>query len=200
MARTPEGRRLTAGHRQAQLQLRAATLRDLLLLWRAVDPTNLSGTVNSFTAAAAVLARMRHGQSAEMAVDYYRVLRATEGVRGSVTIIPPDPPTREAASEALRGAALAGIINGRRRGFSVEAAAQNGFVKASGAMSTLVLAGARQTILESVRGDRRAAGWQRVTAGGCDFCETLSTRVFGSSESADFAAHDHCACAAEPVF
>jgi hypothetical protein len=43
---------------------------------------------------------------------------------------------------------------------------------------------------------------QRVLGGaGCDFCQMLAGRgeVY-SAETADFEAHDHCGCTAEPIY
>lgn len=198
MARTAAGNRLTAQHRAEQIRLRAAAYRDLLALWGAVDPTNLRQTIGPFANAAAVLARFRFIESADLAVAYYRALRAAEGVSGSVTIVPPDPPRREEAASLIRGAALSGILNARRRGFSVEAAAQNGYVKASGSLSGLVLAGSRQLIAGAALGDRRARGWKRVTSGtSCDWCQSEAGALL---ESDSFRTHDHCDCAAEPEF
>lgn len=203
MARTSQGAQLTVQHRQRQIQLRAGVLRELMAIWRAVDPTNLRGTIDPFTRAAAVLARAGFEDSAGLAVEYYRRFREAEGVTGGVTIIPPDPPSRDDAGSLLRGAALAGIINGRRRGFSVQAAAQNGLVKTSGSMSNLVLGASRQVVTSATAADPRSTGqWRRVAGGdACPFCTMLEGRgaVF-SARTADFEAHDHCACTAEPEF
>jgi hypothetical protein len=71
-----------------------------------------------------------------------------------------------------------------------------------GAVTRLALDGDRQTVLESIRTDRVARGYQRVTDGNaCDFCQMLAERgaVYGD-ESASFEAHDKCGCSAEPAF
>jgi hypothetical protein len=75
-------------------------------------------------------------------------------------------------------------------------------VRVSGAVTRHVLDGGRETLLASVRGDRRARGWARVTsAEPCEFCSMLASRggVYMATSGA-FAAHDHCACGVEPVF
>jgi len=59
----------------------------------------------------------------------------------------------------------------------------------------------RDTITTNRRRDPAAAGWQRVTSGGCKFCRFLAGRgeVFRES-SARFASHPNCKCTAVPVF
>lgn len=59
----------------------------------------------------------------------------------------------------------------------------------------------RDTILTNRQRDPSAAGWRRVTSGGCKFCRMLADRgaVFIES-TARFAAHPNCNCSAQPVF
>jgi len=59
----------------------------------------------------------------------------------------------------------------------------------------------RDTILENRRRDPSAAGWRRVTNGGCKMCRMLADRgaVFIDT-TARFAAHPGCKCTAQPVF
>jgi hypothetical protein len=200
MAVTAEGRQLTFQHRRRQIAIRSAILRDLLRLWGIVDPTNLSGTIGPFTDAAVTLVETGHRRSASMAVVYYQRYRQTERVRGQVTIIEPEPPDRTQMADLVRGAGLAGIVNARRRGFTPAAAARNGYVKASGSASDLVLAGVREVIGQATATDPRARGWRRVTSSDpCDFCQRIADEgVHG--KDAGFEAHNHCACLAEPAF
>lgn len=203
MARTVAGAQLTEAHRRQLLGLRAATLRDLLVLWRMVDVTDLSGTINRWALAAALLARERHREAGGLAARYLELFRRAEGLSGTVPVEVPDPPVIEALMGELRGAALSGIINARKAGQSVQAAANNGLVKASGSMTSLVLDGARETVLRMVRRDRQALGWQRVTSGDpCPFCRMLASRgaVYKSRRTAEFEAHDHCSCTVEPYY
>jgi len=203
VARTVEGARLTAAHRRQLLALRAATLRDLLVLWRMVDVTDLSGTINRWALAAALLARERNRAAGGLAARYLELFRRLEGLPGTVPVELVEPPPVDEAAGELRGAALSGIINARRAGQSVQAAANNGLVKASGTMTSLVLDGARQTVLQLVQRDREALGWQRVTSGDpCPFCRMLASRgaVYKSRRTAEFEAHDHCSCTVEPYY
>lgn len=202
MALSFEGRQLTLQHRQRQLALRAAALRDLLVFWRTVDPANLTGTIRPFATAAAILTVARFQDSASLAARYYERLRRVEGVEGQTSIILPPAPQREQTAGLIRGAALSGIINARRRGFSIDAAARNGLVKASGSLSHVVLGASRQVVTQAAASDPASGRWRRVAGGGaCEFCLMLESRGAVFSESTGgFEAHNHCACTAEPVF
>ena len=203
MARTPEGAALTERHRRLQLQLSAAAIRDLLTLWSTVDPTRLRETIGPFTRAGVVVVRAGRQASAAAASRYYVAFRQVEGVGGQLVVTLPALPEPDVFESNLRGAGLAGIVRARERGLGVEAAARNGFVKLAGSAASLVLGGGRETLLGAVQSDREALGWQRVTdASPCAFCRMVASRgaVFKSEGSADFQAHGHCGCSAEPYF
>lgn len=127
--------------------------------------------------------------AATVAADWYDDVRDRAGVRGSFRAIPAEIP--EPGAQALVGWALA------------EASDLPGF-------QTLILGGAqrritnfsRLTVTGSSIADPRAVGWQRVGGGSsCDFCSMLLGRGAVYSEStADFEAHDHDQCGAEPVW
>jgi hypothetical protein len=204
MARTEAGARLTQQHRARQVAVRAAALRDLTHLWRAVDPTDLARTIGPFSEGAGVAIQARHRDSAALASRYFRAFRAAEGVRGLMTIVAGDAPALELAAGLVRGAGLAGIIRARRAGFSTDAAARRGLVRAAGTTSDLVLSGGREVVTQATSADPATQGgrWQRVTSDEpCSFCAALAAQgpVF-TAETADFEAHDHCACQAEPAY
>src|SRR5690606_17059630 len=192
--------RQTQRFRSAQLAIRAALIRDLLRLWRVVDPEDLRGTIHPFVGAATVLVRVRRRDAAGLAAAYYRQLRRVEAGTDEGVPLPrvEAGPDEEHVAGLLRGAALAGIINARRAGQSLQAATQNGFVKVSGTATRLTLDGAREAVLELSSADRRSPGWRRVTDGSpCEFCAERSGMVL---RSPDFSSHDHCGCVAEPQF
>lgn len=59
----------------------------------------------------------------------------------------------------------------------------------------------RDTILTNRRRDPSAAGWRRVTNGGCKLCRMLADRgAVYIDTTARFAAHASCKCTAQPVF
>lgn len=204
MARTVEGARLTTAHRAAQLALRAGSVRQLLQLWRVVDATDLDGTIDTFAQAAALLGGTGFDQSGGIAARYYRLFRGAEGVPGAgpSTILAKRPSVQIMAGN-LRGAALAGIIDARKAGFTPEAAKSQGLVRVVGALTKLVLTGGRRTIIDTTQRDPQALGWSRTTSGDpCAFCRMLAGRgpVYKSDKSADFEAHDSCACGTEVVY
>lgn len=172
-------------------------------MWRGVDPLNLTDTIGVFAAAAAVAVRAGHQESAGVSAQYLRQFRQAEGVVGALAVTIDEPPDNEVAAAVVRAAGLGAIIRGRQRGFSPRAAARNGLVKASGASSSLVLAGSRDVINEAVRSDRQARGWQRITgAEPCSFCAEIAARgvLFKGEAGEVFQRHDHDACFPEPAF
>jgi len=186
-----------------QLHIRAGVIRDLLTLWGAVDPTNLGATIDPFTRAGLMVVRAGNRASATASARYYVAFRHVEGVRGTVAVAPASPPPDHVVAAAIRGGGLAGILNARRSGATVQAAHDNGFVKASGAATQLVAAGGRETLLDAIGGDREAQGYQRVTDGDpCAFCAMVASQgiVAYDEDSAGFEAHNHCGCTAEPAF
>lgn len=73
--------------------------------------------------------------------------------------------------------------------------------KIEGGLQRRITNAARETVRVSSIEDPKALGWQRVTSGGCAFCQMLASRaVVYSERSADFASHDHCKCHAVPAF
>jgi len=203
MATTRAAAQLSTSHRAAQLAVRARSVRGLISLWKMVDPENLSGTVDTFIEAATLLAVQGQQESASEAVRYFRSFRRAEGLTNDVRLMPAPRPALRAIAADLRGAALKGILDARRAGRTLLAAGQDGLVRVTGAMVKQVLAGGRMTIINGVDSDRRAVGWVRATTGDpCTFCRLLASRgaVYKSERSAEFEAHDACACTPEPLY
>lgn len=202
MAVPAEAAALTAQHRAAQLALRALVLRDVTRLWPLWRPGRVA-TYGDFADAAATLIAARYAESAGIGAAYYRAFRRAYGVAG---VEAPRMPPRLAADDivpSLRATGLAGTMRALRVGFSSQAASRSGLVQALGSAGRLVLNGGRDAVVASTGADARAAGWRRVTSGGaCDFCQLLAGRgpAYKSGRTAEFLAHDHCACSAEPVF
>lgn len=202
MAETAEGNALTAQNRSAQLALRAAVIRDVTSLWPLWTPGRVA-EYGRFTDVAMTLIAARHQDSAGLGAAYYRAFRAVEGARGPDTPRMPPRLTARDMLPALRVTGLSGVMRALRAGFSVQAASRSGLVQVAGAAGRLVLSGGRDVVLASVGADGAAAGWRRIASGGaCEFCAMLAGRgpVYKGERTADFQAHDHCACSAEPVF
>lgn len=201
MALSTAGRELTEQHRRRQIALRALTVRQLLELWPAFDPTDVDRSWRILGPALATLVDARHRDSSALATAYYTAFRTAEGVPGSAAPRPAAPVDRNRLSVALRVTGPVGYSTALRYAPPQEAA-RTTLVKVTGAVTRLTLDGGRQALLRSVQHDRRAVGWRRVTsASPCSFCSMLASRgaVYGEA-SVDFQAHDHCACTGEPVW
>lgn len=199
MAATAEGRQLTRAHRSAQLTLRAAVVRDLLILWGLFDPTD-PGSYEEFARLAALLIRTRYADSVGLASAYYREFLEAEGIPTRVTPLPAPDLDADRIHTSLFATGFAGTQRALRLGFSSDAAKQQGFVLVSGAASRLTLLGGRETITGTVGVDGLVTGWQRVTSSKpCSFCAMLASRgpVY-REETVGFSAHDHCSCTPEP--
>jgi len=202
VALTAAGAALTEANRAAQLAARAGSLQELVRLWSIIDIENLPGTIDTFARAAAILAGQGFDQSAAAAANYYGLFRRVEGV-GMLIVPKAIAPSIDVSMSLLRGAALKGIIDGRKAGMTLGAAGRQGLIKAAGQLTKIVLSGGRQTIVGATAADPKALGWARHTSGDpCAFCRSLAARgpVYKTEKSADFEAHDHCACQAEPVY
>ncbi len=191
---------LTEQHRQAQLQVRSHALRDFLLLWPlwTGDTTSFARLVS----ATMPLLRVYRQASASLAGTYYSALRTADRAPGVPTV-------RLAAKVNLEQVTKSMYVTGQAAardalgGGRADHARGDALTRVSGAVTRHVLAGGRETILDSVAADHHAIGWARVTDGNpCYFCLTLASRgaVYKSEATAGFEAHDHCGCAAVPLW
>lgn len=202
MARTQAGAALTTLQMRQQLALRASVMRDALKLypmWNLSDPSSY----DRFVEALVLLVQSRAINSAALAARYYEMFREVDlGLTWGKAAVLAAPPTAAEISAAVGATARAGTYRALAAGQTVELAMRNGMVQVAGAMSRQVLNGGRQTIIDMVQHDPYCNGWIRVSDGDpCAFCAMLLGRgpVY-KEESADFEAHDHCACGAEPCF
>jgi hypothetical protein len=193
---------LTETHRQAQLVIRSATLRDLAKLWPAMDWANLTDTYPAWAAAVQALIARDRQRSAGLAAAYLRAFRFAEGIDGEATITLAATPPAEQVETSLRVTSLVSVKAAATAGVSRERAMANAFIRSAGAATRLVLDGGRETIRESLARDDRAQGWRRITSGrACGFCSMLAGRgAVYSAETVSFQSHDHCSCSPEPVY
>lgn len=128
MASSRRGKRLTEEHRQQQLQIRAAFLREFFTLWPLMDPTRVDETGTAWIQAVMPLIREYRDLSADAAENYYRDFRLAEAPTDALTIPvpqiervtrgttqrrprqgrptgdpPPDTPDPQRGSQARRG-------------------------------------------------------------------------------------------------
>lgn len=73
-----------------------------------------------------------------------------------------------------------------------------------GGVQRIIANAHRETVMRSAFADPRAEGWARFSGGGdgsCPFCFMLISRgAVYTDRTAKFGAHDHCNCAAGPVW
>lgn len=172
--------------RKLQQQLARLATNDMAAMWRQV-----SNAVEARKALQDILPALldTYGNAAaSVAADWYDEARLAADIGGSFTAVPASLSGQGSDALALwaseKGTDLA----------SVQTLVEGG-------VQRRILAWSRETVMGSALADPRADGWQRVGAGSCDFCNVLIGRgTVYSKESADFASHDHCNCAAAPAF
>lgn len=173
--------------RKGVARLSGLAAADLAVLWRGsesidslVEPLSdtLPGLVDGYGVAAAAYA-----------ADWYDELRDERSVRGRFTAVPADIP--EAGAQALLGWALSTATDLTAFQTLIEGGTQRRIANF-----------ARLTVSGSSVADPQARGWKRVGDGSsCSFCSMLLSRGAVYTEAtADFHAHDHCGCSAEPAW
>ena len=195
-------RQLTQEHRAQQLLLRRATVAQVSKLWPALDWARLDRTYPEFALSVAALVQRNRATSAGLAASYLRAFRQAHGVPGQVKVVFAEPLIVDQFTTSLRVTSVVAAKNAAAAGTVPEVAMRNALSQASGAMSRLVLDSGRDTLVQTLKADRAAFGWQRVLGGGgCDFCQMLAGRgAVYKEDTADFPSHDHCGCSAEPVY
>lgn len=199
---SPQARRVTVAYRKQNLALRAATVRDLLRLWPALDWNRLDQTFPAWALAAGNVVYLNRKTAATIAAAYVQAFRQADGIPGAAPIVVADDFNAGQVATALRVTSLVAVKRSIGAGAVEKQAMSRAFVQSSGAASRLVLDAGRDTVRASLAQDDRAEGWQRITSDtACDFCGMLAGRgAVYSADTADFESHDHCACTAEPVY
>lgn len=199
MPRTAAGAQLTAQHREGQLRIRAAALRDFMRLWPVW--TGDDASFDRLMEATVPLIGGYHRLSASFAADYYQAFRFAEKAAGAATpVLAALDKERVTAGLVVTGRIM--TRNALAAGQPLQTAMQTALVRTAGNVTRHVLTGGRDTVILSTAEDRAARGWERVTGGNsCEFCQLLASRgaVF-SADTADFQAHDHCSCGAAPAY
>lgn len=193
---------LTVEQRRQQLALRAILLQRLIPLWQLLDPQRLDQTFPAWLTSVAPVVQDSRVVSSALAAAYVRLMREAAGIKGAAPIEVAGRAPLEQIAASLSATSLASIRKALAAGQGIERAMQTGFVASSGSAARLALQGGRDTVLDTVRADPKARGWQRwPSPDACDFCLMISDRgaVF-SPATADFAAHDHCGCVAGPAY
>lgn len=185
--------------RGVQLQLRARMLRSLLALWPILNMEQLDATFPQWALSVGQLVLDQHSVSSSLAVQYLSASRFAAGLSGSPVIISAQPLPAGQIAASLRSTSVIAVKQAMTAGQTISQASANAFVLSSGAASRLALNGGRDTIVQSVKADPRARGYQRVAGGGaCDYCAERAGITFADDEV--FPAHDHCGCTAAPAW
>jgi hypothetical protein len=216
-----DAQRLAEEHRKAQALLIAALVREMVALWPAFSATDVAASWPGLRRALVTLIRARHRTSSGLAATYYQKIRQESlAPRGRLSDGRPAPtrlaPTRitpvlapDIAEELIEGAlTLAGPVSFKEsitRGKTPEQARSRALVTTSGAATRLVLDGGRTTTVNTVRADKAAAGWARLSDGDpCSWCSMLISRgpSYKSAQSAGAGEqwHAHCGCTPVPVY
>lgn len=200
MPRTAEGRQLTDRHRQGQLQIRAQASRDFLRLaplWRGDE-----ASFRTLVEATIPLVQAHRRTSSAFASAYYEGFRKVEGVGGPATPQAAGVLSAEEVVTALYATGGVAMRKGMAAGVPAAQVMSGALARSSGAVTRHVLNGGRGSLLRSITADPQARGWARVTGGNaCAFCAMLAGRGAAYGEdTADFEAHDGCACGAEPLY
>jgi hypothetical protein len=204
MAMTVEGSQLSEQHRRDQVQLGGLIVVQILQMWAAFDVRNIDESWSRLEPAIMAVVDAGRRTSEDITQAYFRRFRAAEGVTGSApTDLRVLQDWRTAATVSLR---VTGPVTAKRlvQDHAPDPAGV-ALVRLSGAAMRIVENGGRDLLGNAIRRDKRAVGYQRVTAGKpCAFCAMVASRgpVFKSDRrsSAGFQAHDHCGCHAEPVY
>lgn len=192
-------RQLTVMHRRQQLALRKVTISQMEKVWPALDWADLDNTYPGFASEVAGLVSKNRRTSSGLAASYLRAFRVASGHSGDIRIVIPQMPAEQFAT-SLRVTSVVAAKKAATAGTASDVAMTNALTQTTGAMARLVLNAGRDTVLESLKGDPKARGWERVLGGGgCDFCQKLAGRVY-PTDNAGFDAHDHCGCTAEPAY
>ena len=201
---------LAEQQRQAQAQLRAQVVRDILALWRGMaNPDDIDA---EWPGLRDILARMvldRRAESAQRAADYYLAARAAAGASGTFSPVLASTVDGDALATALDVTGPVAFKQAIGAGMTPAQALDQAAAALAGAASRIALDGGRATIHRAVADDDEAIGWARLTdADPCAFCAMLASRgpvyknarTAGDPRAGGDRYHDHCACIAAPVF
>jgi hypothetical protein len=166
-----------------------------------MDAERLDATFPAWMDAATAIYRSRGAEARTLAADFFKALRIAAGKGAPRVIVSPQPLDVRTFQTDMKIKVVIGVKDAMTAGRPLEQAMQAAFVNSTGRATKLVLDAGRQEVIDLGNVDKAVTRWSRVTSGGCDFCRMLADKggVFYES-TADFAAHDHCQCAAVPEF
>jgi hypothetical protein len=194
-------RRLTEAHRLAQARIGAETVRIVAATWPLIDVADVKSSAPGWLNVVRPAVQAQRAKSARLAASYLAAHRSLEIGEPFTPLVSESAPERQVTT-ALLVTGVYHLLSNLGRGLAVERASRLAQAASTGAAMRIALNGGRDTLLDTIRSDPRARGYERVTSGNaCDFCSMLADRgaVYGEA-SAEFEAHDHCSCSAQPVY
>lgn len=203
MAITQEGSRLTEAHRLLQIEVAQNAVREAAVAWSLLRFDSVDRTFPSYAAVLLSVLERYKRESSLAAAQYMRIFRLAEGVEGDAPVTLLEDLSRRQALTSLYVTGPATLKTATRVGRTEDEARRIALTKTLGAVTRLVLQGARDTIMESIWRDDKALGFARITRGDpCYFCAMLASRgpVYKSRKTARFKPHDKCQCQPEPVY
>jgi hypothetical protein len=193
--------RLQALHRQRQMAIGMAVSRSVAAVWDSrIRPIAMVDSWGSIRDIITSLISKFYQASASDSARFYGLMRAISGlpyVQASIPKLPPQELLKVVDSQAL------GTFFHQIKTVDEHMAVQASGRAIEAASSRLALKGGRQAIVDAVHVDPMAVGWERIVSpGSCAFCAMLASRgaVYKTQHNADFQAHDHCHCTAQPIF
>lgn len=195
--------RLTELHRLAQARLGARTAQAMLDTWAVLDVADLDGTFPAWLRTVTPVVGAARAESARLAGQYMTLARQSADVPGRGPLVLADQVPVDQLTASLLVTGPGAVKSALARGVVLERAVDVARARAAAAGMRHALNGGRDTVVGSVKRDRRAVGWARATSGSaCHFCRMLAGRgpVYKSQESASFPAHDGCHCSAAAVW
>lgn len=192
--------RLTEAHRLSQARLGAITVARLRDLFHLLDPTDLDGTFERWIRSVVPVIDAQRSVSIRVAAAYLRAFKTTNvGVDAATPIVRPGPADLRALTTSMLVTGPVSLKRATARGVQLADALSVAEASSSAAGMRYVLDAGRSTLTQSIRADRDATGFVRVTSGNaCAFCSDLAGTHIPDDEA--FPAHDGCSCSAEPVY
>lgn len=170
--------------------LAALAARDLAPLWRvAQTPQQARDALMEVLPA---LVAKYGSAAAALAADWYDNLRDEAGARGRFQANPVE--LERTGAEALAGWGVGPL-------FAADPDWLTSQTLITGGLQRRIANAARDTVTTASVTDPGSIGWKRTGRGECAFCRLLIGRGAVYTEAtADFRSHDHCNCAAVPLF
>lgn len=181
---------LTRAHRADLVKLTGLASNDLSLIWREFNTVQAlrDGLIEVLPRLVAIYG----SAAATLGAEYYDEMRLLAGASGTFSGIAADLPD-VGRTDALARWGVSPM-------FSATPTPDSALTLVTGGLQRIISDAERESVIRSSLADPKSAGWKRIGAGACPFCQMLIGRdQLYSEATADFASHDHCHCSAYPL-